>query len=68
MNVLRDEAGDLGRRISNDIEQSDNVRASSEILQYLYFALDLFLLDWLEHFYDALFIMDDIDAFEDLGP
>lgn len=54
-------------RISNHVQQRDNVWASSKILQNLDLALDLLLLDRLEHFDDAFLVVNDIDALEDFA-
>lgn len=41
-------------RIPNDIQQRDDVRSTSNVLQNLDLSLNLLLLDGLEHFDDAL--------------
>lgn len=67
MDVLCDEAGNLGRRISDDVKQCNNIRSSSEVLENLYFSFDLLLFDRLQNFDYTLLVVNDIDAFENLG-
>ena len=66
VDVLGDEAGNLGRRISDDVQQCNNIRSSSEVLENLYFSFDLLLLDRLQNFDYTLLVIDDVDTFEDL--
>jgi len=52
--------------VPNHIQQRNNIRSAGKVLQDLDFALDLLLLDWLQHLDDAFLVVDDIDALEDL--
>lgn len=52
--------------VSDDVEQSDDVRAPRKVLQDLDLPLDLLLLDRFQHFDDTLLVVDNVDAFEDL--
>lgn len=60
-------AGDTYLIVANDVEQSDDVRTAAEVLQDLDLALYLLLLDRLQNLDDALLVVDDVDALEDLG-
>ena len=51
---FEDQAGRLRLRVSNNVEQADDVRPAGEVLQNLDLALDLLLLDWLEDLYNHL--------------
>ena len=65
VDILEDEGWGFALRVSYDVEQGDDVGAAGEILENLDLALDLLLLDRLEHLDDAFLVVDDIDAFED---
>jgi hypothetical protein len=52
-------------RISDDIEELNDVRSTREVLQDLDLSLDLLLLDWFQYFDDAFLIGGDIDSFKD---
>jgi hypothetical protein len=67
VNVFRDQAWNLGSRIANHVQQGYNIRTSGQVLQNLDFPLDLLLLDGLEDFDDTLFVVDDVNALEDLS-
>ena len=66
VHVLRDQARDLRRLVAHNIEQRDDVRAASKVLQDLDFTLDFLLLDRLEDLDDALLLGHDVYALEDL--
>lgn len=66
VDVLEDERGRLALRIPDHIEQGDDVGPAGQVLQDLDLALDLLLLDRLEHLDDALLVVDHIDAFKHL--
>ncbi len=51
-------------RIFDDALQGDDVRASSEIFKNFDFSFDLFLLDRLQRFDDALLVVRDVDRFK----
>lgn len=53
-------------RVPNDVEQRNDVGPACQVLENLYFSLDLLLLDWLENLDDAFLVVNDVDAFEDL--
>lgn len=65
VDVLEDERRGFALRIPDHIKQSDDIRAAGEILQNFDLSLDLLLLDRFEHLDDTLFVVEDIDAFED---
>lgn len=66
MNAFCDEAWYFRCRVAHNIEQSDYVRTTSEVLEDLDLTLDLLLLHGLQDFDDALLVCEDVDAFEDL--
>src|ERR1700710_1383884 len=51
--------------VPNNIQQRDNVRPTTQVLQDLDLPLYLLLLDRLEHFDDTFLVVDDIDALKD---
>lgn len=53
--------------VSHDVKQCNNVGAASQVLQDLDLSLDLLLLHRLENLDDAFLVVDDVDAFENLG-
>jgi len=67
VDVLEDERGRLTLGIPHDVEEGDNVGTAGEILEDLDLTLDLLLLDGLENLDDAFLVIDDVDAFKDLG-
>mmetsp|Transcript_29998 Transcript_29998/g.71347 ORF Transcript_29998/g.71347 Transcript_29998/m.71347 type:complete len:291 (+) Transcript_29998:340-1212(+) len=67
VHVLEDQAWRLRLRVANDIKQLDDVCPTAHILQYLYLALDLFLLDRLQDLDHALGVVRHVDALEHLG-
>lgn len=67
MDVFCDQAWDLGSRIANHVQQGYDIRTSSQILENFDFSLDLLLLDRFEDFYDTLFVVDNVNALEDLS-
>lgn len=67
LDVLRDQAGYLGTGIPNDVQQRDDVGATSQVLEDLDLSLDLLLLHWLQHLDDTWLVVLDVDAFEDLA-
>lgn len=52
--------------VSYNIKQGDNVWPSAQVLQDFDLSLYLLLLDRLQDLDDALLVVDDVDAFEDL--
>lgn len=64
--VFHDETVVLRRRVLDDVPEGDDVGATREIAENLYFALDLLRGYGLEDFYDASLRVDHVDAFEDL--
>ena len=52
-------------RVSNNVEESNDIGSARQVLQDLDLSLDLLLLDRLENLDDALLVVDDIDAFKD---
>lgn len=52
--------------IPNNIQQSNNVWATRQILQDLDLSLDLLLLYGLEHLDDAFLIVDNVDPLKNL--
>lgn len=51
--------------VAHNIEQTNNVGTSAQVLQNLDLTLDLLLLDRLEDLDDAFLVVDDVDALED---
>jgi hypothetical protein len=66
VDVLRDQARDLGGRIANHVQQGYDIRASGQVLENFDFSLDLLLLNGLEDFNYTLFIVENVNALEDL--
>lgn len=66
MDIFSYQARNLGRGVANNIQQRNNVGATREILEYLDFALYLFLLHGFQHLDDAFLLGDDVDALENL--
>ena len=66
MDVFCDQAWDLGSRIANHVQQGYDIWTSGQVLENFYFSLDLLLLDGFEDFDYTLFVVDDVNAFEDL--
>ena len=53
-------------RVSDNIQQPNDVRSARQVLQNLDLSLDLLLLDRLEHFDDALLVRRQMDRLEHL--
>jgi len=53
-------------RVSDNIQQPDDVRPTRQVLQNLDLSLDLLLLDRLEHFDDALLVRRQMNRLEHL--
>jgi hypothetical protein len=66
VDVFCDQAGDLGGRIANYIQQGYNIWTTSQVLEDFDFSFNLLLLDGFEDFDDTLFVVDDVDTLEDL--
>ena len=66
VDVLCDQTWDLGGRIANHVQQGYDIRTPSQVLENFDFSFNLLLLDRFEDFYDALFVVDDVDTLEDL--
>jgi len=58
--------GQTDLAIAHNIEQTNNVGSSTQVLQDLDLTLDLLLLDRLEDLDDAFLVVDDVDTLEDL--
>lgn len=58
--------GETHLRVSDHVEEGNDVGAASKVLQDLDLALDLLLLDRLKHLDDALLVVDDVDALKHL--
>jgi hypothetical protein len=52
-------------RISNNIQQSNDIRSSRQVLQDLDLTLYLLLLDRLQHLDDTLLVVCDVDTLKD---
>lgn len=65
MEEKQGERSDL--RVSDYVQQRNNVGTSGEILKNLDLSLNLLLLDRLENLDDTLLVVDDVDAFENFG-
>jgi hypothetical protein len=61
----RSKEGETHLAIAHNIEQTDNVGTSTQVLENLDLTLDLLLLDRLENLDDAFLVVDDVDAFKD---
>ena len=66
MNVFCDQGGDFGRGVADNIKEGDNVGTAGKVLEDLDLSLDFLLLHWLQNLDDALLLIDDVDALEDL--
>ena len=66
MDVFCDQTWDLGSRIANHVQQGYDIWTSRQVLENFDFSLDLLLLDRFEDFNDTLFVVDDVNTFEDL--
>lgn len=64
MNVFCDQARDFGGLVSDDVEESYDVGATSEILQNFDFTLDFLLLHRLEYFDDTSLVIGGVDPLE----
>ncbi len=53
-------------RITNNVEQRDDVGAAGKILENFYLSLNLLLLDRLQDLDDAFLVVDDVDTLENL--
>jgi hypothetical protein len=67
IHMLKNERGSLALRIPHHIQQLNNIRPPTHILQNLDLALNLLLLDGLEDFDDAFGVVAHVVAFEYLG-
>jgi hypothetical protein len=67
VNVFGDQARNLGYWVADNVEEGNDVWPSSKILKDLYLAFDLLLFDRLKNLDNALFFVDDINAFENLA-
>lgn len=67
VHILKDQRGCLALTVSHHVQQCHDIRTAGEVLQDLDFTLYLLLLDRFEYFDDAFLVVDNINAFEDLG-
>lgn len=67
IDILKNQARRLALAIPHDIQQRHDVRPSTQILQNLNLPLDLLLLNRLQDLDDAFLVVDNVDAFKDLG-
>lgn len=51
--------------VPDNIEEGDDIRPTGQILQNLDLALNLLLLDGLQHLDDAFLVVDNVDALKD---
>lgn len=65
--MLKDKRGGLTLRIPNHIQQLNDVRPPTHILQNLDLTLNLFLLDGFEDFDYAFRVVPHVVALEDFG-
>jgi hypothetical protein len=61
----RSKGGETHLAIAHNIKQTNNVGASTQVLENLDLTLDLLLLDRLEDLDDAFLVVDDVDALKD---
>lgn len=54
-------------RVSDHVQQRNNVGTSGEILENLDLSLDLLLLNRLENLDNTFLVVHDVDAFENFG-
>jgi hypothetical protein len=66
LDALKDQAGRLGVGVSYYIQQLDDIRATTQVLEDFDLTLDFLFLDWFEDLDHASLVIDDIDAIEDL--
>jgi hypothetical protein len=66
VHILHDEGGSFGHRVSDDIEQVDNVYSIFESLQNLDLSADLSLLNRLQDLYDDTFVVQGVDTLVNL--
>jgi len=64
VDVLKNEAGSLALRVSHNVKEANDVWPTAEILEDLYLALNLLLLNRLEDLNDAPRLVDDIESLE----
>mmetsp|Transcript_2849 Transcript_2849/g.8330 ORF Transcript_2849/g.8330 Transcript_2849/m.8330 type:complete len:231 (+) Transcript_2849:733-1425(+) len=58
VDILKNEAGSLRLRVADNVQQLNDVRTATEVLQYLDLPLDLLLFDRLQDLDYALLIVD----------
>ena len=66
VDVLGDQTWNFGGWVSDDIQECYDVRTTGKVLQDLDFALYLLFFHRFEDFYDAFFVVYDINTLEDL--
>lgn len=54
-------------RIADNIEEGNDIGATGQVLENLDLTLDLLFLDGLQDLDAALFVVDSVEAFKDLG-
>ena len=67
VDILHDECWSLGHRIADNINQVDDIDATSKSLQNLDFTSDLRLFDWLKDLDDNPLVVKGVDTLIDLG-
>jgi hypothetical protein len=65
VDMLKDERRCLALRVTNNVKQGNDVRATSQILKNLDLSLNLLLLDRLQDLDNALLVVDNIDTLKD---
>jgi hypothetical protein len=67
VDIFEDKTGRFALIIPNDIEKSDDIRSTRQILENLDFTLYLLLLDRLQDLNHTFLIVDHIDTLKDFG-
>jgi hypothetical protein len=64
INTFEDERGSLGLIVSNQIQQTNNVGATRQILKNFDFSLNLLLLDWFQNLDNTFLVVGHANSFK----
>ena len=67
MYIFRDQGGYFGGRVSDNIQERDDIGTTCEVLENLDLTLDFLFLNGLEDLDDAFLVTENVDPFEDLA-